>query len=252
MLEIDKIYCADCLTLMKDIPDKSIDLVITSPPYNLGGDFHTMVNGKRVNYGSYISFNDSMQEKDYQEWQLIVLSECYRILKNNGNIFYNHKNRLKDFQIITPYEWLLKSKFILRQEIVWDTTNEINQDNRRFIPCHEKLFWLSKEITHLDNSLRLQDCWVFRNKVCRKEYQHPATYPIEIVEQLINMLPEAEFIFDPFIGIGTTAIASVNLGKHYLGCDISQEYVDIANKRIADAIYAKDSQPELEFSLAGG
>ena len=146
---LDEIIQGDSLDVMRGMGDNSVDLIITSPPYNLGGDFHTMVNSSRVSYGGYLSFGDNMPELDYQDWQIKVINECHRIIKPNGNMFYIHKNRLKDFRIISPFEWLLKTKMIIRQEVIWDTTNEINQDNRRFIPCHEKIFWLSKNTTYL-------------------------------------------------------------------------------------------------------
>ena len=102
----------DCLDGMKLIDDKSIDLVITSPPYNLGNTHHT---GNKRHY----TYDDNFPEEIYQKNQIETLNECYRILKPNGSMFYNHKNRIKKGIQITPYEWLLKSKFVIKQEIVW-------------------------------------------------------------------------------------------------------------------------------------
>jgi len=241
----DTIIQGDCLDVMRGMVDNSVDLIITSPPYNLGGDFHTMVNGSRVSYGGYSSFGDNMPELDYQDWQIEVINECHRIIKPSGNMFYIHKNRLKDFRIISPFEWLFKTKMIIRQEVIWDTTIEMNQDNRRFIPCHEKIFWLSKNTTYLQNDLRLQDCWVFRNKLKRAEIGHPATYPIEIIMNIIELCPDADLVLDPFLGSGTTAVASVNLDRHYIGIDTSEEYCELSRQRVEDARKVKHSQPEL-------
>lgn len=69
---------------MKQIEDKSINCIITSPPYNLGGDFHTFVDGKRVTYGDYKGFKDKIPETEYKHSQIEVLNECYRILNNDG------------------------------------------------------------------------------------------------------------------------------------------------------------------------
>lgn len=217
---------------MKQMDDESVDLIITSPPYNIGGDFHTMVNGKRVSYGDYNSHNDNMSESSYQEWQINVLNECYRVLKKEGNMFYNHKNRLIKFKCISPLLWVLKTKFIFRQEIIWDTTNEINQDNRRFIPCHEKIFWLSKNITHINNKLRLQDCWVFRNKLKRKDTGHPAVMAIDVVKNILNMFDDGLTVFDPFSGHGTTAAACLELGFNFIGTEIDDKYCMESIKRI--------------------
>ncbi len=226
------IYNENCLPGMSKLPDESVDLVITSPPYNLGGDFHTMVKGRRVSYGDYRVFSDNIKEKDYQKGQIAVINECMRILKKEGNMFYFHKNRIKDFKIISPYEWLLKINWLVRQEIVWDTTNEMNQDRRRFIPCHEKIFWLSKNITYIQNVQGLQDCWKFRNKVKRKFTKHPATFPVEVVMELVELLPSARIILNCYMGTGTTAIACKRLGRNYIGFEISKEYCNIAKARL--------------------
>ena len=84
-----KLLNGDCLELMKGMPDESVDLIITSPPYNLGNTHHT--GGKRFKpYGKY---NDDMKELDYQDWQIEVLNECFRVLKSDGSMLYNHKKQ---------------------------------------------------------------------------------------------------------------------------------------------------------------
>lgn len=115
----------DCLELMKDIPDNSIDLIITSPPYNIG-----KMHSNQLQFGTYDG-ND-MKEEDYQEWQIKVLNECFRILKDDGSMFYNHKVRIKNGKAIHPLEWTKKSNFILKQEITWDMGKSANCDKIRF------------------------------------------------------------------------------------------------------------------------
>lgn len=85
----------DCLELMKDIPNNSIDLIITSPPYNIG-----KMHSNKLQFGTY-NGND-MKEEKYQEWQIKVLNECFRILKDDGSVFYNHKVRIKNGKAIHP------------------------------------------------------------------------------------------------------------------------------------------------------
>ena len=138
-MELNKIYNMDCLEGMKLIDDNSIDLIITSPPYNLGVQHHTGNN----RFKSYIQYNDDMPEDLYQEWQTKVLNECFRILKNDGSMWYNHKNRIKKGIQITPYEWILKSNFIVKQEIVWRNGGQ-NFDKIRFYPMTERVYWLAK------------------------------------------------------------------------------------------------------------
>ena len=221
----------DCLEVMKSIPDKSIDLVLTSPPYNLGGDFHTMSGGKRVSYGDYGTCKDKMGQTEYEDWQTEFLDLCYHKLKDDGNMFYNHKNRIANFECLSPLKWIFRSCFTLRQEIIWDTTNEICFDKRRFTPCHEKIFWLSKDKTFIDNAAAYSDCWVFRNKLKRKDTGHPATFPIEIVKRIFEVCA-GQTVLDPFMGSGTTGMACAELGRSFIGIEISREYFHIAQKRI--------------------
>ena len=127
-MQVD-LYNGDCLEVMRELPDESVDLIITSPPYNLGKTHHT--GNKR--FKSYSEYNDNMPEELYQRWQIEVLQECFRILKPSGSMFYNHKNRIKKGVQITPYEWLLKTDFVIKQEIVWQNGSQ-NFDKIRFYP----------------------------------------------------------------------------------------------------------------------
>ena len=108
MLELNNIHKIDVIKGLKKLDDGSIDLIITSPPYNLGSDHHT--GTKKTN-----TYFDNMDENQYQEWQLEVLNECYRVLKDEGSMFYNHKNRIKNGTQLTPYSWILKSSFNVKQ-----------------------------------------------------------------------------------------------------------------------------------------
>lgn len=235
MLEINKIHNLDCLEGMRQIPDNTVDLIITSPPYNLGGDFHTFVNGSRQSHGGYNSYDDNMPEAEYQQWQIDIINEMVRVIKPDGNIFYNHKNRLKNFVTISPLEWILKTKAILRQEIVWNTTNAINWDMRRFTGTTEKIFWLSKTITHLKNDrLKLKDYWYGRNENKRKKINHPATFPELLPNNIMASLPNTAglLVLDPFVGSGTTIVRAIVWEMDYIGLELDPEYCQIANKRI--------------------
>ena len=85
-----------------------------------------------------------MPEEEYEHWQIDVLNECHRVLKEDGSMFYNHKNRVKKNRVYFPTEWILKSNFICRQEIIWDRSASVNQDPCRYIPTTEKIYWLIK------------------------------------------------------------------------------------------------------------
>ena len=126
MLELDKIYCCDVLEGLKQLDDNSIDLIITSPPYNKKG-FNGGSSKVRdcdlwhhtIDYGGDENV-DNMPEEAYEQWQIDVINECIRVLKSDGSFFYNHKNRVKKNQMVSPLKWIEKSNAICRQQITWD------------------------------------------------------------------------------------------------------------------------------------
>lgn len=153
MLEKNKIYNIDCLEGLKQIDDESVDLIITSPPYNLGKTHHTGNN----HFKAYTDYNDNMPEELYQKWQTEVLNECYRVLKHSGSMWYNHKNRIKNGQQIEPYRWIYNTPFIIKQEIVWQNGSQ-NFDKCRIYPMTERIYWLAKDTkTKLFNVINHHD-----------------------------------------------------------------------------------------------
>lgn len=233
-LELNQIYQMDCLEGMRLLPDKSIKAIITSPPYNLGGDFHTFVAGKRVTYGDYKGeYSDKMKESDYQEWQIQVLNECYRVLKDDGIMFYNHKNRIVKGEVITPFEWIKKTNFIISQVICMNLKSTPNVDKRRFFPVHELIFVLKKDRNvKLNNIECLTDVWEVK-KVPRKISGHPATFHVDVPRRgIVASTNEGDIVLDPFMGSGTTAVAAVRTNRKFIGFELEPEYVRIANQRL--------------------
>ena len=153
-MEKNKINNISWEEAFKKIKNDSIDLIITSPPYNLGGSFHT---GNKKYEKAYNKYNDNLPENVYQEEQIKFLNSCYDKLKDEGSMFYNHKPRIKNEVCIHPLEWILKSKFILKQEIVWKNRSQ-NFDKIRFYPFTERIYWLVKSPkTKLYNELGMSD-----------------------------------------------------------------------------------------------
>lgn len=116
MLEYNKIYNMSWQEGFKQIEDGSVDLIITSPPYNLGVTFRQR---KVIYEKAYDVYDDNLPEEEYQKGQIEFLNECFKKLKDGGSMFYNHKPRIKDGILIHPLEWVLKSDLILKQEIIW-------------------------------------------------------------------------------------------------------------------------------------
>jgi len=227
-MELNKLYNADCMQAMKEIPDNSIDLIITSPPYNLGNNHHT--GGNRHN-----PYNDNMKEQDYQQWQIELINECVRVLKSDGSMFYNHKNRIKDGLQISPYEWLFKTNILIKQEIVWFNRSQ-NFDKCRFYPMTERIYWLTKNPkTKLFNAINHHD--LFNSSEWQAEgtqKEHKRAYPIKMVEDILSCFPDKKTVLDPFMGSGTTAIACYNMGFDYVGYEIDKDYYNGACKRIEE------------------
>ena len=228
MIQINKIHTMDCLIGLKNIESNTIDLCITSPPYNLGNDHHT--GNKR-----HDPYNDDLPEHEYQAMQIQVLNEIFRVLKPTGSLFYNHKNRIKKGKQITPYEWILKTPFVIKQEIVWFNGSQ-NFDKIRFYPMTERVYWLAKSPkTKLFNAINHHD--VFNRgewKPVGTKGGHKRAFPEQMVRDIIQCFPDAKIVLDPYMGSGTVAVVAKEMGLDYIGFDITPEYVEMANQRIAE------------------
>lgn len=235
-MKINEIIQGECLEILRTFESESINCVVTSPPYNLGGDFHTFVNGKRVTYGDYDRFKDKVDERDYQKNQIEVLEELYRVTKEDSFCFYIHKERIKNNEIISPLEWLKKTSWKVSQTVVLNMGATPNVDKRRFFPVHEYIFVLCKrKSSRLNNEHCLTSVWKVK-KVPRKISGHPATFDYEIPHRCIRAsTKEGDIILDPYMGTGTTALAAIMTGRKYIGIEISAEYIKKAKERIVKA-----------------
>ena len=225
---------------MASMCNEFVKCVVTSPPYNLGGDFHTFVDGKRVTYGDYVGFADKLPEEEYRRQQLGLLNECYRITKNDGYMFYNHKNRIINGTTSSPLEWVLQSKWNLVQIVVLDFGATANVDKRRFFPVHELLFILNKDPKQkLSNNDCFTDVWKMK-KVPRKVSGHPATFDIELPNRCIKASTNVgDLVFDPYAGTGTTLLSAKQLDRRFIGCEISREYITLIDERMKFDIRAE-------------
>jgi site-specific DNA-methyltransferase (adenine-specific) len=229
LLELNRIYNMDCLEGLKLIPNESVDLIITSPPYNLGKIHHTGNN----RFKSYTEYDDDMPEELYQQWQIEVLQECYRVLKSDGSMFYNHKNRIKKGKQISPYEWLLQTDFVIKQEIVWVNRSQ-NFDKIRFYPWTERVYWMAKSpSTKLVNNINHCDVFDWNEwKPVGTKGNHKRAYPVKMCEDIISCFKNAEIILDPFMGSGTTAVACQETKRQFIGFEIDKSYFQIAQDRL--------------------
>ena len=219
----------ECLKILKTFKPNSIDLTLTSPPYNLGSRHHT-----GADYHS--PYKDDFPESEYQEQQINVLNEIYRVTKESGSILYNHKNRIRNGVQITPYEWILKSKWTVKQEIVWFNGSQ-NFDKIRFYPMTERVYWLAKSPkTKLFNTINHHDFFSKEEwgSVGTKN-KHTRAFPEKMAIDLIKCFESANVILDPYMGSGTTGVACKVLKKNFVGIEINEEYLELSKKRINNA-----------------
>lgn len=234
-MELNKIHIGDCLETLKTFPSKSIDCVVTSPPYNLGGDFHICNNGKRTTYGGYNSFKDNLAEEDYQKNQIEVLNELYRVTKDESFCFYVHKERIVKNNIISPLEWIKKTNWLVSQTVVLDMSATANVDKRRFFPTHEYIFVLCKsKDSKLNNYKCLTSVWKVK-KVPRKISGHPATFDYNIpFECILASTKEGDIVLDCYMGTGTTALACIYTLRNYIGIESDETYVNRFTKELQE------------------
>jgi len=210
-MKLNTVICGDCLEVMRGMEDNSVDLVLTDPPYGIKRDKQAMGKGggvaKHINYGSY-NWDNSIPSKD-------VFNEMFRISKNQiifgGNYFIEY---LKN----SPC-W-----------IVWDKDNGSSD----FADC--ELAWTSfstavRKFKHRWSGM-LQENMKYKENRC-----HPTQKPIRLMTWILtNYSKEDDIILDPFLGSGTTAVACKELGRNYIGIEISPEYCKIAERRLAQGV----------------
>ncbi|MDQ3948354.1 MAG: site-specific DNA-methyltransferase [Thermoproteota archaeon] len=261
-------YLKDCITGLKEnVKEKSADVVITSPPYNIGT--------------GYSSYKDELPREKYLAWIEEVGIAIKQALADDGSFFLNIGNKPKDPWIAWDVAYALRKYFVLQNVIHWVKSIAINKAqvgnypnisgdiavghfkpivSKRFLnDCHEYIFHFTKYgDVHLDKlavGVSYQDKtnikrWKAANKEDRRDrgniwfipYQtiqsrskqrpHPATFPVKLPDMCIRLHGSAKLVIDPFIGIGSTAVAAMRRGISFVGFEIDKEYLDAAINRI--------------------
>ena len=235
---INQIVCGDAVEVMKQIPAGSVDIVVTSPPYNLR---NSSGNGLKDGRGGkwskakllegYAGHTDNMPHDEYVRWQRECLTEMMRVIPEDGAIIYNHKWRvqrglLQDRQDIV-------GGFPVRQVIIWKRKGGINFNPGYFLPTYEVIYMIAKPKFKLAKKANAHgDVWEFSQA---RGNQHPAPYPVSLIERIISAT-NAKVVLDPFIGSGTTAVAARNLGRDYIGIDAAEDYCQMARDRLAHQV----------------
>jgi site-specific DNA-methyltransferase (adenine-specific) len=240
------IHHGDCLVELRKLADKSVDFVITSPPYNKQ---ETANWGKRpggrqkvaLTHG-YVGYHDAMPFDEYLAWQHALLAECWRVLKPTGAIFYNHRPRPYQKQVQLPT--IFNPGLPLRQVIIWDTNGGVNASEAHFLPVHEWILVLAGPAFALRNRQvsGFSDLWRIP---AERVTGHPAPFPLALARRILASVGPGGVVLDPFMGSGTTALAALKEGYEYIGIEQNAGYIKLAEQRIA----ALNAAPTL-FSAA--
>lgn len=230
----NKIVCGDALDVLRKIPDESIDLAVTSPPYNLknssGNGMKDGRGGKWSNaalINGYSHHEDTMPHEKYVAWQRECITEVMRTLKDDGAFFYNHKWRVQRGLLQDRHD--IVEGFPVRQIVIWRRKGGINFNPGYYLPTYEVIYIIAKPKFKLAPGANSHgDIWEFTQEM---NNPHPAPFPVDLIERIISS-STGQVVLDPFMGSGTTAIAAHNLGRDYVGIEVSPEYCKMANERI--------------------
>lgn len=250
-MEDIKLINDDCLIAMKELSNGSVHCVITSPPYNVD------LGNNKYKKDGYSTHNDNMPYDDYLNWMKDVFKQCYRVLSNDGRICVNIGDG-KNGKIPTHSDFIQIMKsigFTPMTTIIWNKNNTSNRcawgsylsaKAPSFPRPFEYIlvFQKSNGLERIGESTITKDewkeysngLWSFAPEMKQKKIGHPAMFPIELPTRLIKKLTyKHDVILDPFMGVGTTAIACLNNDRKFIGIEIDDKYIEIATERIDKA-----------------
>jgi adenine-specific DNA-methyltransferase len=247
------VFEGDCIELLKNIPNNSMQLIVTSPPYNLGKEYER-----------------KLKPEEYFDQQKKVITECARVLKNTGSICWQVGNFVDSSSII-PIDTILYPifrdlGFKLRNRIVWHFEHGLHA-SKRFSGRYETILWFTKTEDYVFNldPIRVPqkypgkkyfkgpkkgqyssnplgknpgDLWIFPNVKSNhvEKTIHPCQFPVELVDRIVlSMTKKDDWVLDPFLGVGTTIVSAVRNNRRGAGAEVIKKYVTIAQQRISEA-----------------
>jgi len=245
-----EVKTSDNLKFMRQLPDESMQLVVTSPPYNIGKEYE-----KRTSLEVYV------------EKQVACISEAIRLLKPNGSICWQVGNHINDGEVfpldIILYDIFKKAGLKLRNRIVWQFGHGLHCQ-KRFSGRHETILWFTKSDEYVFNldPVRVpskypnkrhfkgpkkgelsgnplgknpEDVWDIPNVKSNhvEKTDHPCQFPVGLIERLVLSLSnEGDNVLDPYMGVGSSMVAALMHDRNAYGCDLDRGYVKIARERI--------------------
>jgi site-specific DNA-methyltransferase (adenine-specific) len=225
-----KLINDDCLKVLPIIPENSVDLIITSPPYeDISGAGYTSNSKDILFFKLYSDFIDS------------VFEQYYRVLKKNGQIFFNIKSKTFNKSLRTPH-WLeftnCFQKFIFKSYIIWKYAGSFDSTKSRFHLDYEIIYHLSKgNDIHINDNTGIHDplssVWYIPHNIPKDERVHPTQMPIAVVDHILKIVGvQGDTVLDNFMGSGTTGVACKNFDINFIGIELNPNNFKIAEKRI--------------------
>lgn len=253
--EENVLFCMDVEQFLDSLPEKPLfDLVVTSPPYNIGKEYE-----KKISI------------REYEEWQERIIKKIYARLKDTGSICWQIGNVVDNNEVL-PLDYVFAPIFNklgmhLRNRIIWHFGHGLH-NKKRFSGRYEIILWYTKsgEYTFNLDPVRIpskypgkrhskgpnkgelsgnplgknpEDVWDVPNVKSNhiEKTSHPCQFPVGLIERLVlSLTNEGELIFDPFAGSGSAGVASIIHGRHFWGCECVEEYINIADKRLQQSI----------------
>ena len=243
-MEINKIYCESNLETMANMPNDFVDIVVTSPPYNI-------IRPNSIDRG-YDLYKDGMHNDEYINWTLDIFKSFDRIIKKDGIVLYNMSYGTENTILMSLLvaDLIRKSEFTLADIIVWKkqmaTPNNVSHNKMTRIVEYIYVFCRKDEFhTFNCNKKKLKERetgqsiyenifnFITASNNDESNYLNKATFSTEFVRKLLNIYAkENSLVYDPFMGTGTTAKACIIDKHNFIGSELSQKQVDYANKRL--------------------
>lgn len=241
------VYLGDCLEILPEIKEKSCEIAITSPPYNLNNSEILKKSfdqqKKHSNTSCYMKkkindwYDDNLSSNDYMNQQKKVINLLHSVC--TSSIFYNHKtlyrwhsryNKIRnESHIDDPYHWL--QDFPIWCKIIWNRLKIDNPVKNRYHQQYEYIYQLYKPTKH-NNYLNLTNIW---NIPPTKNKHHVCSFPSKLVDNAMLTTTEInDIVLDPYLGSGTTAIQAIKHNRKFIGIEKNKEYFNLACDRIAD------------------
>ena len=219
-MKLNKIYNEDCLEGMKRIPDGSVDLIVTDPPYLM--NYKT---GRRKDKSH--RFNDVILNDDNEQLITDYVKECYRILKDDTAMYLFCSSNKVDF-----FKRELEKLFSIKNMIIWVKNNHTAGDLESAFGRKYEIVFLVNKGQRKFNGERLTDIWEFP-KVSSDGQLHQNQKPIELIKRCIKKHSNVgDVVFDGFMGSGTTAAAALDINRNYIGFELDEYYFNVAEKRL--------------------